>query len=132
MPPKPEDVREMAARYAEAWSSRSSEAVASFFADTGRVSINNAEPLMGRRAITDKAEDFMSEFSDLVMTLDEIRSAGQNAVFLWTLTGTHSETGKPISIRGWDEWWLSEELLVEISRGRFDELEYDRQITEGV
>ncbi len=132
MPPKPDDIRDMAVRYAKACSSHSPEAVASFFAETGRISINNAEPLLGRHAIAEMAAGFYKEFPDLVVTLDEIRTAGQNAVFLWTLEGTHSETGKAVKISGWEEWWLSEKLLIEISRGRFDAEEYERQIAEGV
>ena len=41
MPIKPDDIRDMAERYAAAWSSRSSDAVASFYEENGRISINN-------------------------------------------------------------------------------------------
>jgi uncharacterized protein (TIGR02246 family) len=52
MPIDPAAVRDMAARYAEAWSSRSPEAVASFYEPDGRIVINRGEPMVGRAAIT--------------------------------------------------------------------------------
>ena len=132
MPIKPDDIRDMAERYAEAWTSGSPDAVASFYEVDGRISINNGEPIVGRAAIAEMAQGFYSEFPDLVVHLDEIRTAGDNAVFLWTLEGTHSETGNYVKVGGWEEWTLSDAVLVRESLGRFDAVEYDRQIAEGV
>ena len=132
MPIKPDDIRDMAERYAGAWSSRSPDAVASFYEATGRISINNGEPIVGRAAIADMSRGFCSEFPDLVVHLDEIRTAGHNAIFLWTLEGTHSETGNYVKVGGWEEWMLSDDVLVSESLGRFDAVEYDRQIAEGI
>ncbi len=132
MPIKPDDIRDMAERYAEAWTSGSPDAVASFYEEDGRISINNGEPIVGRAAIAEMAQGFYSEFPDLVVHLDEIRTAGDNAVFLWTLEGTHSETGNYVKVGGWEEWTLSDDVLVRESLGRFDAVEYDRQIAEGV
>ena len=132
MPIKPDDIRDMAERYAGAWTSGSPDAVASFYEEDGRISINNGEPIVGRAAIAEMAQGFYSEFPDLVVHLDEIRTAGDNAVFLWTLEGTHSETGNYVKVGGWEEWTLSDDVLVRESLGRFDAVEYDRQIAEGV
>ncbi len=132
MPIRPDDVRDMAERYAAAWSSHSAEAVATFYEEDGRISINGGEALVGRAAIADMAQGFYGEFPDLVVQLDEIRTAGHNAVFLWTLEGTHGETGNSVKIGGWEEWLLSDSLLISESLGRFDAVEYDRQIAEGL
>ncbi len=132
MPIKPDDVRGMAERYAEAWSSHSPDAVASFYEEDGRISINGDEALVGRPAIAEMAQGFYGEFPDLVVHLDEIRTAGHNAIFLWTLEGTHVETGNYVKVGGWEEWRLSDNLLVSESLGRFDAVEYDRQIAEGI
>ncbi len=132
MPIKPDDIRDMAERYAEAWTSGSPDAVASFYEEDGRISINNGEPIVGRAAIAEMAQGFYSEFPDLVVHLDEIRTAGDNAVFLWTLEGKHSETGNFVKVGGWEEWALSDDVLVRESLGRFDSVEYDRQIADGV
>lgn len=131
MPLISKDISDMAEGYAKAWSSRSPEAVASFYEENGRITINNGEPIVGRAAIADMAKGFYKEFPNLIVHLDEIRTAGNNAVFIWTLEGAHSETGKNVRVGGWEEWLLSDNVLVSESRGRFDAVEYDRQIDQG-
>ena len=128
----PKDIYDMAERYAKAWSSHSPESVASFYEEDGRITINNGEPIEGRAAITEMVKGFYSEFPDLVVHLDEIRTAGNNAIFVWTLEGKHSETGNSVKVGGWEEWTLSDNVLVSASLGRFDAGEYDRQVAEGI
>ena len=129
----PTAVRDMAERYAAAWSSGSAEAVASFYAEDGQIAINGSEPLVGRAAIAEMAACFYAEFPDLVVHLDDIRvAAGNEAIFVWTLEGKHSETGKQVKLGGWEEWTLTDEPLVSASLGRFDAAEYDRQVAEGI
>ena len=128
----PNEIRDLAARYAAAWSSQSPEAVASFFEEQGTISINGGDAIVGRAAIAEMAKGFYSEFPGLVVHLDEIRTAGSNAIFLWTLEGRHSETGNAVKVAGWEEWTLSDDVLVSASLGRFDAVEYDRQVAEGV
>jgi uncharacterized protein (TIGR02246 family) len=123
-----EDIRNMAARYAEAWSSGSPEAVAAFYEPEGRITINDDDPLVGTAAITEMAQGFYTEFPDLVVHMDDIRTAGKNAIFVWTLEGKHSETGNFVKVGGWEEWTVSENGLVAISLGRYDAEEYDRQV----
>lgn len=132
MPLRPEDVRDMAQRYAQAWSSGDPEAVASFYAPDGRITINDGDPIVGRAAVAEMAGGFHGEFPDLVVHLDEIRTAGNSAVFLWTLEGKHSGTGHQVKVSGWEEWTLSDDVLVSNSFGRFDAVEYDRQVAEGL
>lgn len=128
----PQAVRDMAARYAQAWSSGSPEAVADFYEPTGRITINDGEPIVGRAALIEMAGGFMGEFPGMVVHLDEIRTAGASAIFVWTLEGTHKETGNKVKVPGWEEWTLTENILVGDSRGRFDAVEYDRQVAEGL
>lgn len=132
MAPDPRAVRTMAETYAQAWSSGSAEAVASFYEEDGRIAINGGEPIVGREAIAEMARGFYSEFPDLVVHLDDIRTASRLAIFVWTLEGRHSETGKQVKVGGWEEWTLSDNLLVAESLGRFDAAEYDRQVAEGI
>ena len=129
---EPKDIRDMAERYAMAWSSHSPEAVASFYEEDGSISINNGDLIVGRVAIAEMAKGFYSEFPDLVVHLDEIRTAGNNAIFVWTLEGKHSETGNSVKVGGWEEWTLSDNILISASLGRFDAVEYDRQVAEGI
>ena len=135
MPLNPTDIRNMAERYAEAWSSHSPEAVASFYEEDGRITINDGEPVVGRAAIADVAQGFYDAFPDLVVRLDDIRTAGDRAVFMWTLEGTNSGpdgSGHAVKISGWEAWHLSDAVRVIESDGHFDAVEYERQLAEGI
>ncbi len=128
MPQTIEAVREMGQRYAAAWSSGDPAAVAAFYAEDGHIAINKGEPIVGRAALTEMAAGFYSEFPDLVVHMDDIRLAGDHAIFVWTLEGKHSETGNFVKVGGWEEWTLGEDLKVRASLGWFDAEDYDRQV----
>lgn len=123
---------DMAKRYAEAWSSGDPEAVASFYEENGRLVINDGEPTVGRVALAEVAQAFYDDFPGLLLHCDLARVAGNNGVFLWTLEGTHSGTGNQVKVGGWEAWRLSDDIRVIESDGRFDAIEYERQIQEGV
>ena len=132
---KPEEIQSMAESYAAAWSSGDSARVASHYEDSGTIAINDGDPIEGRAAVQQMVEDFYAQVPGLTVRLDvkfAIKTAGDNAVFHWTLEGTHAETGKTMQISGWEEWALSPSCKVQTSRGRFDPDEYDRQVREGV
>jgi uncharacterized protein (TIGR02246 family) len=134
MPVDPAAVRDMAARYAMAWSSRSPEAVASFYEPDGRIVINRGEPIVGRVAITAMAQGFYDEFPDLVVHCDGVRTSGNDAIFLWTLEGHNSGPGGSghfVRLGGWEAWRLSDRVLVAESAGSFDAEDYQHQRAEG-
>ena len=118
----------MAENYAKAWCSHDPEAVASFYAEDGRIIINNGEPSIGRSGIVDMAQAFYSDFPDLIVRMDGFRSSGTHAVFMWTLEGTHSTTGNPVKASGWEYWRYTEEGLVAEAAGHFDADDYQRQV----
>jgi uncharacterized protein (TIGR02246 family) len=122
----------MAAKYAAAWGSQSAEGVASFYAPDGKIAINGGDEIAGRAAIADMATGFYAEFPDLIVHLDDIRAAGNQAIFVWTLEGTHAGTGNRVKVQGWEELTLSDDCLVASSFGRFDAAECDRQMAEGI
>ncbi len=135
MPLDPADIRKMAEGYTQAWCRRSSEAVASFFEENATSIINAGTPTIGRPAIADAMGAFFNDFPDLVLRMDDLRSGGNQAIFLWTLEGTNSGpggTGKFVRIVGWQNWRLSDDLLIVEADGGFDASEYERQIREGV
>lgn len=132
MAPSPKSVHDMAAKYAAAWSSQSPEGVASYYAPDGKIAINGGEEIVGRAAVAEMAAGFYAEFPDLVVHLNDIRAAGSQAIFVWTLEGTHSGTGNRVKVQGWEEWTLSDDCLVASSPGRFDAAEYDRQNAAGI
>lgn len=118
----------LARDYAIAWSSGDADAVASFFALDGRITINRGDPIEGRAAIADMARGFYADFPDLEVRCDMMRWAGSHALFVWTLEGHHSQTGNHVVARGWEEWELTPDNLVQSSLGWFDPDDYQRQI----
>lgn len=123
----PKKVEQMAADYTAAWNSKSAEAVASFFAPDGEIIINRGEPWSGRARVRDMAAGFYADVPDLSLTCDDVRCSGNQVVYVWTFTGHDATTGRPLNIRGWEEWELGEDLKVLASRGWFDAEDYARQ-----
>ena len=121
-------LRAFATKYTAAWCSQHAARVASFFAEKGSLTINGGTPSVGRPAITAAAQEFMTAFPDMVVTLD-------NVVFRWTLTGTNTGpggTGKAVHISGFEEWTFGADGLIAASKGHFNQAEYLRQLKEGV
>jgi uncharacterized protein (TIGR02246 family) len=124
----PKDIHEMAAAYSKAWSSGSAAAVASHYAADGQICINRGDVLKGTAAIEEMAAGFHGEFPDLEVRMDDIRTSGSHALFIWTLIGHHAETKNYCEVGGWEEWELDDDLKVKSSLGWFDPEEYDRQV----
>jgi hypothetical protein len=120
-----------ATRYTSAWCSQNASSVAAHFATDGSLKINAGEPAVGREAITASAQAFMSAFPDMVVQLDSLVLEGEHATYHWTLIGTNTGpggSGKPVRIRGYEEWTMSSDGLIQKSLGHFDEAEYARQL----
>ncbi len=127
-------IRKFAERYTKAWCSRDPAAVAAFFAPNGSLTINDAEPAIGRPAITETAQGFMTAFPDLTVSMDDVVERDGAAVYRWTLGGTNDGpggTGNSVRISGSEEWRIDEDGLIAESRGRFDTADYERQIGKG-
>lgn len=127
----PESLQEFAARYTAAWCSQNAASVAAFFALDGSLTINNGVPAIGRAAITEAAQSFMTAFSDLKVVMDRVTSVGEVAEYHWTLTGTNTGpggTGNPVRISGFEKWQLSPDGLIASSQGQFDAADYTRQL----
>lgn len=119
---------ELAAAYTAAWNTGRPEAVAEFFAESGRIVINRGSPWEGRDRVAAMAAGFFADVPDLRLACDKVRAAGDHLVYLWTFTGTHSGTGNKLRIAGWEEWDLDSDLKVQASRGWFDADDYARQV----
>jgi len=59
MTPAPDQLREFARRYTEAWCSQDPARVAENYAPDGSLTINDGPPSVGRAAITEAARSFM-------------------------------------------------------------------------
>ena len=127
----PKELQKSAEEYARAWSSKSPQAVASFFAEDGQIVINRGDPTIGQAALVEMVAGFYAEFPDLIVHCDELRTSGDHGLFAWTLEGHHVETKNFVKIKGWEEWDYDAHMKIKSSRGWFDADEYDRQIAEG-
>ena len=128
------ELKEFAQRYAKAWCSQNPESVAAFFAENGSLSVNDGPPAIGRAAIGEIARGFMRDFSDMVVTMDEVTRNSDGAKFHWTLIGTNTGpggTGKRVRISGHELWQFNNAGLIESSKGHFDSAEYERQLKHG-
>lgn len=126
-----ERVAALRAHYPQAWSAHDAAAVGQFYASDAVFVINNGDPMEGRAAIIDMVAGFCTEFPDLNLTLDDFRFARGHAVFFWTVTGHHVETGNYVSFSGWEESEFNEDMQIVRSTGWFDDVDYARQVEGG-
>ena len=128
------ELTDFATRYAAAWSSQNPVRLASFYNETGSLSVNGGVPSVGRTAIAETARGFMIAFPDMVVKMDRVTQDGGNSIFHWIWTGTNTwpgGTGKPVRIHGSEEWTIGADGLIAESKGRYDEAEYQRQLKSG-
>ena len=123
-----------ATRYAAAWSGQDPVAFAAFYAEDASFRINDGEPSIGRAAIEQTARDFMTAFPDMIVSLVDVRRAGDVVEFHWHWTGTNSGpggTGNAVNLVGFEAWTLADDGLILSSQGHLDDVEYQRQLTAG-
>lgn len=125
------ELKELATRYAAAWSSQDPVALASFYAESGSLRVNDGEPSVGREAVTETARSFMTAFPDMTVHLVEVRQTGEHVEFHWRWTGTNTGpggTGNAVDLRGYEQWTLDRNGLILESLGHYDDAEYQRQL----
>jgi ketosteroid isomerase-like protein len=129
-------LRDFAARYTAAWCSRNPASVAAFFSEDGALRVNDDPPAVGRAAVTQVAQSFMTAFPDLRVAMDDLLVRGDEAEYHWTLTGTNTGppegTGHRVCISGFEKWHLGRDGLIASSQGNFDAVEYRRQLQKGM
>jgi uncharacterized protein (TIGR02246 family) len=123
-----EDVAKLAAAYTSAWNTGSPQKVAEFFTEDGEIVINRGAPWRGRAGIAEMAAGFFADVPDMKLVCDGVRRAGSHVVYLWTFSGHASKSSNPLTIHGWEEWDVSDELKVKASRGWYDSDDYARQV----
>ncbi len=127
-------LRDLAERYTAAWCSQDPASVALFYSPHGSLKVNSADPAVGRAAIADVARGFMTAFPDLNLTMDNVLTQGDRAVFHWTCSGTHigpGGAGHRVRFSGFEIWDLGADGLIAESQGHFDEASYQRQLQHG-
>lgn len=127
-------LRIFAESYAAAWSSQNAASVAAHYSPRGSRGGNGSAPSVGRGAIEVAAQQFMTAFPDLRVTLDDIFVVGAGFDVHWTMTGVYSGpggTGQRVCIKGLDEWRMGEDALIAESRVSFDTADFQRQMANG-
>lgn len=135
MKPEPSQLRDFAERYTAAWCSKDAVSVAAFYSPSGSLSINGGAPAIGRNAIAEAAQGFISAFPDLVVVMDDVLVQDDNAVYHWTLAGTNTGpggTGKRVRISGFEVWKIGADGLISESQGHFDNAIYQHQLKHGI
>ena len=135
MTPDPDRLHDFARRYTEAWCSQDPASVAANYAPEGSLTINGGTPSVGRAAITEAAQSFMTTFPDMRLLMDDLVVREDGSEYHWTLIGTNSGpggTGNRVRVSGFEEWTIGDDGLIAESQGHFDEAEYDRQLAHGV
>ncbi len=125
---------EFATCYTAAWCSHSASSVASFYAESGSLAINDGAPAVGRLAVQAAAQSFMTAYPDLVVQFDRLESKGDRVLYHWILIGTNigaGGTGNKVRIAGYEDWKIGPDGLIANSRGHYDTQEWDRQVNGG-
>jgi predicted ester cyclase len=135
MQPRLPELRDFAAHYTAAWCSQNPESVAAFFSPDGSLRVNDDPAAVGRNAITQVAQSFMTAFPNLSVMMDDLLVRGDVVEYHWTLIGTNTGpggTGRRVRISGFETWRFGSDGLIASSQGRFDAPEYRRQLQEGI
>ena len=87
------ELRNFAVRYTAAWCSHDPERVAAFFSEGGSLLVNDDPPAVGRNAVAEVAQSFMTAFPDLSVVMGDLLLRGDEAEYYWTLSGTNTGPG---------------------------------------
>lgn len=129
------NLRDFASRYTAAWCSGHAASVAAFYSPRGSLTINGGSPSVGRVAITESAQGFMTAFPDLMVSMDDLLEDRGKVIYKWTLEGTNTGpggSGNRVRISGFEEWRIGDDGLVAESLGNYDAAEYQRQVDHGI
>jgi hypothetical protein len=127
-------LRLFATRYTAAWCSQDAASVAGFYSTHGSLTVNNGIPAVGRKAITERVQGFMSAFPDLQVFLDDVFQLGDRAFYHWTLVGANTGpggTGQRVRICGFEVWTIGQDGFIAESQGHFDSTSWQHQLEHG-
>jgi len=132
---QPANLHDFASRYTAAWCSQDPGSVAACYSLNGALTVNGGPPAVGRKAITEVAQSFMTAFPDMRVTIDKLVIKDDCTEYHWTLTGTNTGpggNGHRVRISGYELWQIGADGLIASSQGHFDTAEYQRQLEHGV
>ena len=121
--------------YAQAWSGVRPEFVAMFFKEGGSLQVNDEDPAIGRGAITNVAQGFMTDLPDMTVSFDSLVPKTNGTEFHWTLMATNTGpggSGNKVKVSGFEFWQIGDGGLIHNSLGAFPTEEYNRQLKFGI
>ena len=124
-------LRHLAMSYTAAWCSQEPARVAACYSPHGSLRVNDGAPAVGRDAIAEVAQGFMTAFPDTKVQMDDLCIEPGRTVYHWTLTGTNTGpagAGRPVRISGFEIWQMGDDGLISQSEGRFDAEDFRRQL----
>jgi hypothetical protein len=121
-------LRDFAARYTAPWWSQDPMRVAGFYSPGGALTVNNEVPAVGRSAITEVAQSFMTGHGRSACAGDRIE---YHCTFIGTNTG-RGGAGHRVRFSGFEVWQIGADGLIASSQGHFDSSEYHRQLEHGM
>jgi uncharacterized protein (TIGR02246 family) len=122
---------DFATRYTAAWCSHDASRVATFYAESGSLTINDGTPAVGRKAVEAAARSFMLAYPDLIVKLDRLEPKGERVLYHWTFIGTNTGpggSGNRVQIHGYEDWKIGADGLIADSKGHYDARDWDRQV----
>lgn len=121
--------------YTKAWNSMDPEKVVSFYAEDGTLTINHGTPSVGRDQLAATVKSYMEAFPDMTLTMDSLVQNPKTYRYYWNFKGTNTGpggTGNKVDFRGFEEWTMNSEGLVQTSIGSYDAEDYKRQLNGSV
>jgi len=82
MPTDLRKLRDLAMRYTAPWCSQNPASVAALYSHDGSFTVNDDPPAVGRNAITEVAQSFLTALPDLCVVMDDLVLQGDQAEVL--------------------------------------------------
>lgn len=130
---RPSDLKEFAITYGEAWSSNDPKKVLAFHSDSSRLSVNDAEPAVGKPEIRKIVEAFMRDFPDLYIQVNDVVVEERGIVFYCNAIATNSGpggTGNIINIAIHEIWTFDKNGKFTEVRAYDDPEDFERQLNQ--
>lgn len=116
------DIEAFAKAYSQAWCGQRKDFVARFFEEDGSLAINDGDAAVGREAIAEVVQSFMTDLPDMQVLFDKLVPTKTGYGFHWTLDATNTGpggTGKHVRVSGYEEWTLGPNNRIQRSQGHF-------------
>ena len=127
------NLKEFAMAYGEAWSSNDPGQVLALHSESSRLSVNDAEPAVGKPEIRKIVEAFMEGFPDLYIQVNDVVIEERGIVFYCNAIATNSGpggNGNKINIEIHEIWTFDENGKFTEVKAYDDPEDFERQLNQ--